>query len=102
KTIIVSTVPVLMFIYPLAVVMIVLLFTNNWFEGRQCVYVWTVGLTFVMAFMNGLETAGLMPDSIESVLQTWVPLHSVGMGWIGFAVVGYAIGLVWKKLYPVK
>ena len=102
KTIIVSTVPVLMFIYPLAVVMIVLLFTNNWFEGRQCVYAWTVGLTFVMAFMNGLETAGLMPDSIESVLQTCVPLHSVGMGWIGFAVVGYAIGLVWKKLYPVK
>ena len=102
KTIIVSAVPVLMFIYPLAVVKIVLLFTHDWFEGRQCVYAWTVGLTFIMAFINGLEAAGVMPESIESVLQAYVPLHSVGMGWIGFAVVGYALGLVWKKLNPVK
>ena len=92
KTIIVSTIPVLMFIYPLLVALICLIFLDKFFGGRQCVYAWTIAFTFVMATINLLETAGVNLGSFETMLQTYVPLHTFGMGWIPFAAVGFVIG----------
>lgn len=102
KTIIVSTIPVLMFIYPLLVALISLIFLDKFFGGRQCVYAWTIAFTFVMATINLLETAGVNLGSFETMLQTYVPLHTFGMGWIPFAAVGFVIGLIWKAAVPEK
>lgn len=102
KTIIVATVPVLMFIYPLVVALIALLFLNNFFGGRQCVYAWTMGCTLIMAFINLFETAGVQLGALEEFLKAYVPLHTYGLGWLGFAVVGFVIGLVWKAACPAK
>ena len=102
KTIIVSTIPVLMFIYPLLVALICLIFLDKLFGGRQCVYAWTIAFTFVMATINLLETAGVNLGSFETMLQTYVPLHTFGMGWIPFAAVGFVIGLIWKAAVPEK
>lgn len=102
KTIIVSTIPVLMFIYPLLVALICLIFLDEFFGGRQCVYAWTIAFTFVMATINLLETAGVNLGSFETMLQTYVPLHTFGMGWIPFAAVGFVIGLIWKAAVPEK
>lgn len=102
KTIIVSTIPVLMFIYPLLVALICLIFLDKFFGGRQCVYAWTIAFTFVMATINLLETAGVNLGSFEMMLQTYVPLHTFGMGWIPFAAVGFVIGLIWKAAVPEK
>ncbi len=102
QTIITSTVPVLMFIYPLAVVLIVLLFTHKFFNGRQCVYAFTVAFTFVMALISGLETANIKFDALENFLVNYVPMHTLGLSWIWFALVGYILGLIWMKLVPEK
>lgn len=102
KTIIVSTIPVLMFIYPLLVALICLIFLDKFFGGRQCVYAWTIAFTFVMATINLLETAGVNLGSFETMLQTYVPLHTFGMGWIPFAAAGFVIGLIWKAVVPEK
>lgn len=102
KTIIVSTIPVLMFIYPLLVALICLIFLDKFFGGRQCVYAWTIAFTFVMATINLLETAGVNLGSFETMLQTYVPLHTFGMGWIPFAAVGFVIGLIWNAAVPEK
>ncbi|WP_279016161.1 branched-chain amino acid transport system II carrier protein, partial [Sutterella wadsworthensis] len=102
KTIIVSTIPVLMFIYPLCVALIALIFLHKFFGGRQCVYAWTMGFTFVMALVNGAETAGISMTGLEEVLKAYVPLHTYGMGWIPFAIVGFVIGLIWKAAVPAK
>ena len=102
KTIIVSTIPVLMFIYPLCVALIALIFLHKFFGGRQCVYAWTMGFTFVMALVNGAETAGISMTGLEEVLKAYVPLHTYGMGWIPFAIVGFVIGLIWKVAVPAK
>ncbi len=102
KTIIVSTIPVLMFIYPLLVALICLIFLDKFFGGRQCVYAWTIAFTFVMATINLLETAGVNLGSFETMLQTYVPLHTFGMGWSPFAAVGFVIGLIWKAAVPEK
>ncbi len=102
QTIIVSTIPVLMFIYPLAVVLIILLFTHKFFNGRQCVYAFTIAFTFVMATLSGLATAGIKFEGIESFLTAYVPMHSLGMSWIWFSAIGYALGLAWMKFVPEK
>ena len=102
KTIIVSTIPVLMFIYPLIVVLIGLLFLDKFFASRQCVYAWTVAMTFIMAFINGCETAKINLGGLEQVLQNYVPMHSLGLGWIWFSLTGFVIGLLWKSIFPVK
>ena len=102
KTIIVSTIPVLMFIYPLCVALIALIFAHKAFGGRQCVYAWTMGFTFVMALVNGFETAGVSLGGLGEALKAYVPLHTLGLGWIPFAVVGFVIGLIWKAVVPEK
>ncbi len=102
KTIIVSTIPVLMFIYPLCVALIALVFLHNFFGGRQCVYAWTIAFTFFMAAVSGLQTASVSLGGLDAVLKAWVPLYSQGLGWIPFAVVGFVIGLVHKTVVPAK
>ena len=98
KTIIVSTIPVLMFLYPLCVALVILSFLHNMIGGRRCVWAWTIGFTFVMALYNGLQTAKIAMGGLEAILAQWVPLHTYGLGWIPFAVVGFVIGMIHKSL----
>lgn len=98
KTIIVSTIPVLMFLYPLCVALVILSFLHTMIGGRRCVWAWTIGFTFVMALYNGLQTAKIAMGGLEAILAQWVPLHTYGLGWIPFAVVGFVIGMIHKSL----
>lgn len=98
KTIIVAAIPVLMFLYPLTIAIIALVFLNNTFQGRQCVYVWTIGLTCVAAFVSGAETAGVSLGAFGEWFANYVPFHNVGMGWIPFTVVGFVVGFINKAL----
>ena len=80
KTIIVAAIPVLMFIYPLVVAIIILTFLNN----------------LIPALVTGLQTAKISLGPIDNIFNTMVPLHTLGMGWISFTIVGFIIGLLWK------
>lgn len=102
KTIITSTIPVLMFIYPLVMALIALLFLDKVFGGRQCVYAWTMGCTLIMATVTLFETAGVSLGTLSPWMQQNLPLHNVGISWILFAVVGFVIGLIWKAVFPCK
>lgn len=102
KTIIVAAIPVLMFLYPLVIAIILLTFLNNLFDGRQCVYAWTIGLTFIPALVTGLQTAKVNLGPIDNIFNTMVPLHTMGMGWISFTIAGLIIGFVWKALFSPK
>ncbi len=102
KTIIVAAIPVLMFIYPMVVAIVALTFLDKLFGGRQCVYAWTMGLTMIPAFISGTQTAGIPLGSVDAFFNTTVPFHSIGMGWISFAVVGFIIGLLWKVTVTPK
>lgn len=102
KTIISAAIPVLMLLYPLTIVIIGLSLMNSLFDGRRCVYAWTIGLTMISALMSGLEAASLAPGFLESVFRDYVPFHMVGMGWIGFAIVGFIIGMIHKSIVKAK
>lgn len=102
KTIITAAIPVLMFIYPIVVVLVILTFLHKLFDGRQCVYAWTIGLTLITALINGTQTAKISLGPVDTFFNTMVPFHSIGMGWICFAVIGFIIGLVWKGAVAAK
>lgn len=102
KTIIVSTIPVLMFIYPICVALVLLIFIDKFIERRRCVYAWTIGLTFIMALYNGLQTAKIALGGLDEIINNWVPLQSYGLGWIPFAIVGFILGLINKWIKPVR
>ena len=102
KTIITSAIPVLMFLYPLAIVLIALAFLDPVFKGRQCVYAWTVACTFITALVSGLETAKVDLGSIGQFFATQVPMHTIGMDWIVFGGIGLVIGLIHRALVKAE
>lgn len=102
KTIIVLAIPVLVLMYPLIMALLLLTFTHNFFNGRQCVYVWTTALTFIPALVSGMQVAHISLGPIERLFNMYVPFNSLGMGWVCFTLGGYLIGVIWANLNPTS
>ena len=96
QTIIVSAIPVLFFLYPLTIVIIILAFLDKYFDGRQCVYAWTIALTFITALLSGFEVAGVQLFGPGG--YAFLPFHDSGMSWAPFALVGFIIGMIHKGM----
>lgn len=92
--IIAFSVPVLMLLYPLTVVIILLTFLNNFFGGRQLVYVCTMGAVAVVGLLDAWQAAFGLSEASKALLDQWLPLYDVGLGWVVPAVVGFVVGLV--------
>ena len=102
--------PVLMFIYPLAMTLILLVLVGPFFKQRPAVYRMTTYFTLIASILDGLNAC---PDGIKqtSFVKTlldfatnYLPFFKLGMGWIVPALIGLVIGLIWsmvKKETPV-
>ncbi|WP_373925501.1 branched-chain amino acid transport system II carrier protein [Bacillus sp. D386] len=88
------SVPVLTAIYPLAICLIFLTFMHNVFKGFSEVYICSLALTFIVSLFDGFNAAGLQIEAINN-LFAYLPLYSVGLGWIAPAILGAIIG------YPI-
>lgn len=95
--------PVLLLLYPLAIVLIALTFFHRFFGGRKGVYQWTLAFTAAGAVSDLL---GALPGSIGSTgivaviaetASAVLPLSSQGFGWICPAIAGLVIGLLVSK-----
>ena len=92
--------PVLMFLYPLAITLILLTLFSKWFQGDRTVYAWVTGLTLIAAVFDFLKAlpesvkTGLHLDGIVAAAETYLPLFSMGLGWVLPAAVGLVIGLI--------
>ena len=95
------SIPVLMFLYPLAIMLILLALFGNLFQHSRIVYGWTLGLTLVGAVYDLLCA---LPDRLRSfcrldgflqVVGKVLPFSELGLGWICPAAAGLVIGLVW-------
>ncbi|MDO4517316.1 MAG: branched-chain amino acid transport system II carrier protein [Bacillota bacterium] len=96
-------VPVLMFLYPLAITLILLALFGRFFDHDQRVYGWVTGLTLVAALMDFLAA---LPAAAQSALHLApflevvngvLPFFSLGFGWICPALLGLVIGLIHRK-----
>lgn len=104
NTIIQFSIPVLMFLYPLAIVLILLSLFSKFFHDNKTIYVYTIGFTF---FASILELIRNLPNTfthiqfIENILfffDTYVPFFSMGLGWIFFTIIGLLIGSIKLKI----
>ncbi|KIL43862.1 branched-chain amino acid transport system II carrier protein [Jeotgalibacillus soli] len=85
------SVPVLVIIYPLAIVLILLSFLDSLFSGYRAVYVGSLIPTFFIGIVDGLTAAGLDISGLASSLH-FLPLMEQGVGWIVPAIIGGMIG----------
>jgi LIVCS family branched-chain amino acid:cation transporter len=97
--IIVWTVPVLMFLYPLSITLVFLALLESLMGYRKPVYLWTTifaGLAAVFDALNSapdlLKDFGLVKGLLE--IGSYLPLFEHGLGWLAPSFIGFVIGLI--------
>lgn len=92
------SVPVLMGIYPIAIVLMLISFLHNFFRGYRSVYVGAILFTAAVSLVDGASMMGVPVASITLFFGKYLPLYSQGVGWIVPALVGGLLGFVWGLL----
>ncbi|MDZ5508502.1 branched-chain amino acid transport system II carrier protein [Enterococcus cecorum] len=97
--------PVLMFLYPLAIILVLLGVSGPLFKNNPIVYQIVTIFTIIPAIIDGLKSspawiqnAGITQKMIEFAQNT-LPFFEIGMGWIVPAVFGLVLGL---GIYLIK
>ncbi|WP_067726660.1 branched-chain amino acid transport system II carrier protein [Oceanobacillus damuensis] len=93
--IITFSIPVLMFLYPLAIVLMLLTFISPLFNHARLVYVTTTAVTFIIAVFDGLKAlcASLGIEYFNwmkpflSFFESVLPFYNEGLGWLLPAVI---------------
>lgn len=85
-------IPLLMFLYPLAMTLIILAIMGNYFNHDSRVYIAVTLFTLPIAFLDLLSAVG-----IKLSFTSYLPLFDIGIGWMVPALVGFAIGSFWYK-----
>lgn len=103
NTIIQLSTPILMFLYPLAITLIILSLLAPVIKRQKDIYRWTTIFTLIAAFidfLNALPEAfkdNAFATSIIQIGENYLPGFSYGFGWVIPAIIGFIIGLiVWK------
>jgi len=102
SNIITYSIPVLMFLYPLAIVLIILAFLSPLFRHAQLVYVSTIVVTFFISIVDGFKTLTSSlgvdnPALLQSVIDFYaavLPLYDKGLGWFLPALIVIAVTTV--------
>lgn len=97
--------PVLMFLYPLAIILVLLGVSGPLFKNNPIVYQTVTIFTIIPALIDGLQSspawiqnANITQKIIEFAKNT-LPFFGIGMGWIVPAVFGLVLGL---GIYLIK
>lgn len=102
--IIACSLPVLMFSYPLSIVLILLTLFGRFFGNDRRVLRWTIGFTAAAALA---DLAYALPDAAKTLLhlggavnaaRAFLPLGNQGMGWVCPALAGLLVGLAARQL----
>ena len=102
------SVPVLMFLYPLAITLILLALLSPLFQHKRIVYQCTTVFTLLAAIIEGLKaTTDVISKNpivlnITSYIDSILPFSDINMGWITPALIGLVIGwaLSFKQQTP--
>lgn len=84
--------PVLLAIYPVAIVLVILSFFDRVFYRKPFVYMIALSVTAIVSIFDALRSAGIAFEQIDSILSHLL-FFEQGIGWVLPAVVGTAIGI---------
>lgn len=89
--------PVLYFLYPLAIALILLSLFGKLFGYSKCVFVSTIAFTMIAAVLDLIRVSGISAfDGFIKTISKYLPLYSAGMGWLIPTAVGFILGLLIK------
>ena len=92
--------PVLMFLYPLAITLILLALFGKLFDHDRVVYVCVTAFTCVSALFDLVKTlpagvqSGLHLDRLVGFAERTLPWFHLNLGWVVPAVIGLALGML--------
>ena len=92
--------PMLMFLYPLAIALIILAIFSPFFKNDPMIYRITMAFTLIPAIFDMINSA---PEIIRNTgfaqaminfASHYFPFFSLGFGWLTFGIAGLIIGLL--------
>ncbi|MGX4687251.1 branched-chain amino acid transport system II carrier protein [Vagococcus sp. JNUCC 83] len=98
--IITASIPVLMFIYPLAMVLIVLSLASKWADKIPNCYKITMGFTMISSILDAIRVLpdGMKENHVISTILSFseqsIPFFTSGLSWIIFASIGILVSLL--------
>ena len=102
-TIVSWCVPVLMFLYPLAITLILLSLSGRFIGANPTVYRTTTAFTLIAAVFDMIgAVSGMIPGNrvlagLKAFAGNILPLYDLGLGWILPAAIGFLAGLLLAK-----
>lgn len=99
------SIPVLMFLYPLAITLIILAIIHPVFQDRRIVYQMTTLFTLPFALLDLLNALpkewqqGLGITGLLSWAEETIPFFPIGMGWLLPALAGFIVGFILSRFY---
>lgn len=91
------SIPVIYFLYPILIALVLLNVGRALVKNDSRVFKWCVGLTTVFALLDGIKAAGLMSATADSFLAAYIPMYTIGFGWLCPCLLGLVIGFAVKK-----
>lgn len=91
------SIPILMIVYPLAIVLMLMSFIDHKFDRAPIVYSLALIGTVIVSIFDGLKAADIIIEPIDHLLS-FLPLYEQGIGWLVPALIGTAIGIITHTL----
>ena len=95
--------PVLMFLYPLTITLIILALVGKKFNHDKTIYISVTAFTFISAIFDLIKT---LPEGVRNTFNLNIivdlgnkilPWYNINLGWIIPALLGLFIGLILKR-----
>lgn len=108
SAIITYSLPVLMFLYPLAITITLVALFGKLYNHSKVVYISTTVLTLVPSafdfFLSLFKAVGntAAADKVTEIACSFLPFFKLGLGWVCPAVIGFVIGLILYFVLPKK
>lgn len=85
--------PILVFIYPIAIVLILLALIQQLIGESKKMYVFAVTVTFIFAIIEVLAFFNIRLKAVDSLLSIF-PLYNNGLGWVLPALIAFIVGYI--------
>ncbi len=86
------SIPVLMAIYPVALMLIILGLTHQFNRHYSKVYPLTIAFTAIVSVAGAIQDIG-----VDIPFLSYLPFYSIGLEWIAPALIGWVIGIFYSE-----